>query len=387
MVVVIRHRLGPLARFRPARGRTTNAASVPVPQETAPSRAAAAPAPSVDLDALSAHWRLVFNLSEDAVRSAARCGRSLPLGQPELAAWSSKLVSERAATAQLLDDVASQASVRLYHRLSAPRATRRTLGLPNDLAACVFDLDGVLTASGALHAAAWAETFDPLLARRVELTGERFAPFQPFDPRVDYFRHIDGRPRVSGIHAFLASRGIRLPEGHADDPPDAETVHGLANHKNEALLHRLEHEGVTAFAGARAYLEAAREAGLPCAVVSASVNTHEILKRAGLSSLIEHCVDGNTIESERLAPKPAPDTLLEACREVGATPGTAAAFETTVAGVEAAHSAGFELVIAVDRLGRTNQLKEAGADFVVADLAALLEPAGANVLARGSATS
>jgi len=378
MVAVTKHRPGSPARREPAGERTPSPAGAPPAQAPAGRR--------VDLDALSSHWRLVFNLAEDAVRSAGRCGRSLQLQQPELATWSSKLVSERAATAQLLDEVASQSSVHLYHRLSAPRATRRTLGLPNDLGACVFDIDGVLTASGALHAAAWAETFDPLLARRVELTGERFAPFQPFDPRVDYFRHIDGRPRLNGIHAFLASRGIRLPEGHSDDPPDAETVHGLANHKNEALLHHLEHEGVTAFAGARAYLEAAREAGLPCAVVSASANTHQILKRAGLSSLIEHCVDGNTIESERLAPKPAPDTLLEACRELGTAPGKTAAFETTIAGVEAARSAGFDLVVAVDRHGRAKELTEAGADLVVADLASLLESAGTTRAVQGSAT-
>jgi HAD superfamily hydrolase (TIGR01509 family) len=283
-------------------------------------------------------------------------------------------VQERAVTAQLLDEVAHQDHVHLYHRLASPRATRRTLGLPGELAACVFDLDGILTTSGALHAAAWAETFDELLARRAERTGERFAPFRPFNPRVDYFQHINGRPRLDGIHAFLASRGIRLPEGKPGDPPGSETIHGLANRKNEALLRRLEREGVTAFAGASGYLEAAREAGLSCAVVSASANTSGILERAGLASLVDQRVDGNTIRAERLAPKPAPDTVLAACRLLGVTPEQAAAFETTIDGVTAARTAGFGLVVAVDRAGRAEMLSAHGADLVVADLAALLEP-------------
>ena len=264
---------------------------------------AATPLPEIDLDTLSAHWRVVFNAEEDALRAAGRCGTSLQFSGSELHLWSSRLVQERQATAELLDEIAREQHVRLYHRLSAPRATRRTLRLPADLEACVFDLDGVLTTSGALHSAAWAETLNEFLARRVERTGERFAPFRPFNPRVDYLGHIDGRPRLAGVHAFLASRGIRLPEGNPEDPPGSETVHGLANRKNEALLRRLDREGVTAFAGARRYLEAAREAGLRCAVVSASANTRGILEHAGLADLVEQRVDGNTIGEWKSSPR------------------------------------------------------------------------------------
>ena len=331
-----------------------------------------APASAVDLDSVSAHWRVVFNMTEDALRAASRCGKSLSFAETELHALSSQLALERAETAELLDEVAREEHLDLSHRLSAPRATRRTLGLPANLAACVFDLDGVLTASGELHAAAWAETFDEFLARRVELTGERFAPFRPFDPRVDYLRHINGRPRLDGVHAFLASRGIRLPDGRSDDPPDTETIHGLANRKQAALLHLLEREDVTAFAGARRYLEDALEAGLRCAVVSPSTNTGAILDRAGLASLIEERVDGNTIQTEQLVPKPAPDTLLAACRRLGSKPSETAAFETTSAGITAARTAGFGLVVAIDRSGRAETLSAHGADLVIADLGALL---------------
>ena len=215
----------------------------------------------------------------------------------------------------------------------------------------MFDLEGVLAGSARIHTAAWAETLDEFLSRRVEKTGERFAPYRPFDPTVDYERHIHGKPRLEGVLAFLASRGIRLPEGSSSDPAGAETVWGLANLKNEALLRRLDQEGVAAFAGARLCLEGAREAGLHCAVVSASANTGTILERAGLGRLIDERVDGIGIQSEQLRGRPAPDTLLAACDGLGVQPQHAATFETTLAGVEAGRAADFGFVVAVDRRG------------------------------------
>src|SRR5207248_6856013 len=140
------------------------------------------------------------------------------------------------------------------------------------------------------------------------------------------------------------SRGISLPEGDAGDAPGIETVHGLASRKHEALLRRLDERGVTAFAGSRRYLETAREAGVHRAVVSASANTRTILERAGLAELIEDCVDGDAMIAEGLRPRPAPDTLLAACRQLGAAPGRTAVFETGPAGVEAARAGGFGLV-------------------------------------------
>jgi beta-phosphoglucomutase-like phosphatase (HAD superfamily) len=326
------------------------------------------------LEAANAQWRVAFNASEDALAAAGRCGASLRFPGGELGRRRTGLARERAATARLLDEIAREERVVVYRRLSAPRATKRTLGLPPELEACIFDLDGVLTPSGALHAEAWAETFDALLARRVERTGERFAPFRPFDPQVDYFSHISGRPRLEGVHAFLASRGIRLPEGRPEDTPDAETVHGLANRKKEILLEKLERDGVKAFAGAHGYLESVREAGLHSAVVSASANTEEILEQAQLAALVDCRIDGNTMLGRGLRPKPAPDTLLQACAELGVIPGHAGAFEPTTAGVTAAHAAGLGLIIAVDRSGRAAALVAHGADRVVPDLVALLEP-------------
>jgi HAD superfamily hydrolase (TIGR01509 family) len=326
-----------------------------------------------DLDGLSAHWRIVFDAAEDVLRSANRCGRSLHFPPAELLERARRLSNERQETAQLLDTVAREEHVRLDHRLSIPRLTRRMLGLPSSVDACVFDLEGVLAGSATLHAAAWAETLDRLLSRRVETSGERFAPYRPFDPGVDYELHIHGKPRLQGVLAFLASRGIRLPEGSPADPADAETVWGLANCKREALLRRLDREGVTAFAGARLYLEGAHEAGLACAVVSASANTSTIVRRAGLEGLIDARVDGEAIESERLLAKPEPDTLLSACARLGVRPQDAATFESTLAGVRAGREAGIGLVVAIDRRGRADTFREHGADLVVSDLAALLD--------------
>jgi beta-phosphoglucomutase family hydrolase len=244
------------------------------------------------------------------------------------------------------------------------------LGLPSAVSACVFNLDGVLIGSAALHAAAWAETFDEFILARIERTGGRFAPF---NPRTDYPEYMHGKPRLEGVRAFLASRGISLPEGVNDDPPGSETVHGLASHKKEVLLRRIEERGVSAFEGSKRYLELARDAGLHCAVVSASANTDAILERAGLASLVEQRVDGNTILAERLRGKPAPDILLAACRMLGVPPQQAAAFETSSAGVAAARAGGLGLVIGVDAGGQAEALRNQGADLVVSGLAELLE--------------
>lgn len=326
------------------------------------------------LDALAGRWRAALDLEADALESASRRRRSLGFAEQELAEHKSRLIWERNTTAQLLTVIAHEDHLLLHRSLSAPRATRQMLGLPSDVLACVFDLEGVLTGAASIHAAAWAETFDEFLSRRLEQTGERFGAFRPFNPATDYDEHLHGKPRLEGVHAFLSGRGIRLPEGHIDDPADTETVYGLANRKNAALMRRIDREGVQAYADTRGYLEAAREAGLHLSAVSASANTVTILERAGLSALLEAFIDGNTIRSERLRGTPAPDTVLAACRKLGVAPASVAAFETTEAGIAAARAAGVGVVIGVDRPDRREALDLGDADTVVPDLVALLDP-------------
>ena len=246
------------------------------------------------------------------------------------------------------------------------------LGLPDDVTACLFDLDGVLTPTAELHDAAWAEMFNDYLRQRSARTGE---PFVPFDPDHDYLTYIDGRPRADGVRAFLASRGITLPEGTPDDTAEAETVHGLGNRKNALVLRLIRERGVRPYPGSVAYLTAARDAGLRRAVVSASANCAEVLAAARLADLIEERVDGLVAAAEGLRGKPYPDTFLAAARRLDTAPPHAAVFEDSLAGVQAGRAGGFGCVVGVDRVGQADALRAQGADIVVGDLADLLDSA------------
>jgi beta-phosphoglucomutase family hydrolase len=244
------------------------------------------------------------------------------------------------------------------------------LGLPTGIRACLFDLDGVLTDTAAVHAAAWKEMFDEFLRAYSQ---EHGIPFVPFDARKEYDAYVDGKPRANGVRDFLAARGIRLPDGTPDDPPTAMTVNGLGNRKNVAVQRRIRTEGVHVFEGSRRYLQAAVQAGLRRAVVSSSANTHEVLDVTGLAQYIEQVVDGVTIRTEGLRGKPAPDTFLAAAKGFGIDPSQAAVFEDALAGVSAGRAGHFGHVIGVDRVGQADELKIHGADVVVRDLAELLE--------------
>ena len=244
------------------------------------------------------------------------------------------------------------------------------LGLPTGVRACLFDLDGVLTETAKVHAAAWKEIFDQFLRARASKAGEQFVPF---DQKDDYDAYVDGKPRYDGVRSFLASRGIELPEGKPDDPPSAETVCGLGNRKNEIVLRMIHEEGVEAYPGSRRYLEAARDAGLRRAVVSSSTNCRDVLEAAGIEDLLEARIDGVVAEHEHLKGKPAPDTYLAGARALDVTPDAAAVFEDALAGVEAGRNGGFACVVGVDRVGQAKALREHGATLVVRDLAELIE--------------
>ncbi len=236
------------------------------------------------------------------------------------------------------------------------------LGLPGVVHACLFDLDGVLTPTAAVHEAAWAEMFDAFLSQR----GER-----PFT-HEDYDQYVDGKPRADGVRSFLASRDITLPDGRPDDRPGAPTVHGLGNRKNELFLARVHAGGVSPYPGSLRYLEAARDAGLRRAVVSSSANCRAVLHGAGLDGFVEEVVDGVTIEQRQLKGKPAPDTYLAAAAQLGVAAANAAVFEDALAGVEAGRAGRFGCVVGVDRVGQADALRAHGATVVVKDLADLL---------------
>jgi HAD superfamily hydrolase (TIGR01509 family) len=355
---------GSMARATLTRGKTRRAAPTRPARRRHPAAAPAATEP-VTLDELVEHWWTALAAADSALHAVAR----MPGGRG-LAQSTHPLAAERAETMRLLQQYGHELHEhsRLLPWLAVPSVTNRMLGLPAPVTACIFDLDGVLTTSDEVHSAAWTETLDPFL---LEQADRHHRPYIPFDRRHDYEGLVAERPRRDGVRSFLAARGISLPEGAPNDAPGTETVNGLANRKNQLFRQHLEREGVAAFEGSRAYLEAARMAGLGRAVVSPSANTAAILDRAGLTSLLDARVDGSTLEAQHLRSKPAPDTLVAACRLLGIDPGRAAAFETTPAGVAAARAARIGLVVGVHRAGDGEVLRASDADLVVGDLSEL----------------
>ena len=243
------------------------------------------------------------------------------------------------------------------------------LGLPQSISACLFDLDGVLTRTATVHAAAWKEMFDDFLRDYAKRTGTAFVPF---DAHEDYDRYVDGKPRLDGTRDFLRSRGIDLPEGSDDDPPGTATIHGLSNRKNELVLQKIRTDGVQTYDGSVDYVRRVRAAGIKTAVVSSSANTKDVLACTNLSELFDAVVDGVVARERRLAGKPAPDTFLEGARELGTDASQSAVFEDAQAGVAAGRAGRFEFVVGVDRVGQADALRKAGADVVVSDLSELL---------------
>ncbi|MEU6067016.1 beta-phosphoglucomutase family hydrolase [Streptomyces sp. NPDC047082] len=239
------------------------------------------------------------------------------------------------------------------------------LGLPDTILACLFDLDGVVTKTAVVHAAAWKEAFDEFLR---DYEGEQG---RPFDADAEYDEYVDGRPRADGVRAFLDSRGIALPEGAPDDPPDARTVHGLGNRKNDLLLEKIRTSGVEAYEGTLRYLETVRAHGLRTAIVSSSANCRDVLRSVGAEHLFDVRIDGVVASERKLPGKPHPDTFLAAARDLGVEPSAAAVFEDALAGMDAGRSGHFGYVVGVDRVGQADALYAHGADVVVEDLAEL----------------
>jgi beta-phosphoglucomutase family hydrolase len=243
------------------------------------------------------------------------------------------------------------------------------LGLPDKITACLFDMDGVVTRTAVVHDAAWKQMFDDFLRKRASQDGEKFVPF---DPVHDYDEYVDGKPRLDGTRAFLESRSISLPEGSPDDPAGSPTIWGLSNRKNDLVLDVLARDGVEVYDGSRRYLTAVRAAGLRTAIVSSSANTAQVLEAGGISQEFDVRVDAQVATAKGLHGKPAPDTYLEAARELGVAAAQAAVFEDALAGVAAGRAGQFGYVVGVDRVGQAAELRQHGADVVVPDLGDLL---------------
>lgn len=315
-----------------------------------------------NLFAAALHWQLAL----DAAQRAAQLASGSPV-DANVGAEQSAVQHERLEIADELRRLA-----RLYTTVGGPQlpagpVTERMLGLPSGTTACLFDLDGVLTDSGTLHALAWREVLDDLLLRLAEQTGWRFVPFEPV---ADYRTYLDGRLRLDGLHAFLAGRGIQLPSGSTEDPSGATTANGIAKRKAAALQRVLHRHGVSARPGARRYLEAAGYAGVRRAVVSASAATLPMLELAGLGELVDARVDAQVVAGEHLSSPPAPDVVLAACGRLGVDPAAAVSLTHTAAGLAAARAAGTGVLLVA---GGRDVSPRPGVR-TVDSLAALLDP-------------
>ena len=246
-------------------------------------------------------------------------------------------------------------------------------GLPDEVTACLFDMDGVVTQTAVVHAAAWKEMFDDFLREHATSTGTEFVPF---DSHHEYDAYVDGKPRLDGTRSFLESRGIHLAEGTPDDPPGTFTLYGLSNRKNDLVLAKIAAGGVQVYDGTIAYIRAVKDKGISTAIVSASANTQQVLNSAGIAGLFDVRVDGVIAKERGLRGKPAPDTFLAAAEALNVPPSRAAVFEDAQAGVAAGRAGHFALVVGVDRVGQAAELSEHGADIVVKDVAELLDRGG-----------
>ena len=236
--------------------------------------------------------------------------------------------------------------------------------------AVLFDLDGVITDTANLHAACWKQMFDDYLeTRAVQIGGE----FRPFDLATDYLRYVDGKPRFDGVRDFLRSRGIQIPEGTPDDPPQAETVGGLGNRKNDLVNKAIEETGVLPYDGSVKLIHQLRRDGFKIAVVTSSQNCNTVLSATKLDAFFEVRVDGNVIRTQHLTGKPAPDTFLMAARLLRVEPSRAVVIEDAISGVQAGSNGNFGLVIGVARKGNAEELKHHGAHLVVNDLGELVD--------------
>lgn len=247
----------------------------------------------------------------------------------------------------------------------------------------IFDLDGVITDTASLHAAAWKTMLDAFLGRHGEDEG---GPFQPFDLEKDYLPYVDGKPRLDGLKSFLDSRGIALPEGSRDDPPGADTLHGLGKAKNADFLQRVRQQGAKVYESTLAFIHSAKKQGLKIAVISSSKSCAMILDSIDLADTFEVRVDGVDSQKLGLAGKPAPDIFLEAARQLEINPARTLVVEDAVSGVRAGRAGGFGLVIGIARSGNQKALQEHGADLVVEDLSEIcLDGTGAAAVPLPSA--
>lgn len=247
--------------------------------------------------------------------------------------------------------------------------SKPNLKFPDNIRACLFDMDGVLTKTAAVHAAAWKEMFDAYLKQHAEESGTEFVPF---DIATDYVKYVDGKLRQDGVRSFLESRDISLPEGTPDNHEDEETVWGLGTRKNNRVQELIRTKGVDVYPDSITLLRAVRANGLKTAVVSASKNTPDILSVTNLTDQFSYVMHGGIAGEQGLPGKPEPDTFVAAAKALGEEPANCVVLEDAIVGVQAGKAGDFGYVIGVDRVDHGDELRANGADIVVKNLEELV---------------
>jgi beta-phosphoglucomutase family hydrolase len=237
--------------------------------------------------------------------------------------------------------------------------------------AVIFDLDGVITNTARVHAAAWKAMFDEFLFEFGKVKGNSYAKF---DYDKDYLTYVDGKPRYSGVQSFLQSRDIFLPFGIPSDAPEEMTVCGLGNRKNIKFNQVLERDGVEVFSSSVKLLGQLKNAGIKMAIASSSKNCRPVLEKAGLLHYFMARVDGEISVERGLKGKPEPDIFLESAHDLGVLPHKSIVVEDAVSGVQAGVQGKFGFVLGIARENNMDELKRAGAHFVVSDLAEIKGP-------------
>lgn len=243
--------------------------------------------------------------------------------------------------------------------------------------AVIFDMDGVITKTALVHAAAWKKMFDEYLRKREQEHGE---PFQEFTHAGDYLPYVDGKPRYKGVQSFLESRGITIPFGDPNDPPGKETCCGLGNRKNEAFNEVLDSDGVEVYESTVALLEELKQAGVKLGVASSSMNCKPVLETVDLLKMFDTRVDGEVSAALNLSGKPEPDIFTTACDQMGVSYDQAIVIEDAVSGVQAGAKGNFGFTLGIAREDNRKELLENGADFVVEDLSEIDGLTGLNQL-------
>ncbi|MGF1471771.1 MAG: HAD family hydrolase [Rubrobacteraceae bacterium] len=202
--------------------------------------------------------------------------------------------------------------------------------------ALFFDLDGTISDTDAVHLANWLELLRP----------------HGIDVDMNLYK------------GYLSSGSSREIIEELLPGLSQEQKNELVEREASGYRNRLTQTGP--ITGLRAFLEEARDRGLSVVLVSNATkeDARNSLEGLGLKGTFEPTIFAEDVGVE----KPAPDPYVAALEELGISPEEALAFEDSPSGIGGAVEAGIP-VVGLSSTHGPNELREAGAEFVVGDFA------------------